>query len=298
MRECSDASIPFSDQKVRFSLVVATFGRTDEVRDLLRSLADQIEQKFEVIVVDQNVDDRLVPVVAAFAGQMRLQHLRSDVRQNSHARNLGIRVCSGEIIGFPDDDCLYPTDVLRVAYGQFTCDSTLTFVSGPAVTAAGQLGSGRWTTRSGPISMTNVWTTVIEFNFFAKRADVLRVGSFDEDLGIGARFGSAEGTDLAIRLLRGSGKGYYNFSLRVLHPDKTLTPRAVERAFDYGTGLGRVLRKHGASFSTILTFAIRPLGGAAVSLLRRRTLSATYYWMTLRGRLAGFLATPERRGRT
>lgn len=286
---------PASDrgERVRFSLVVATFGRTDEVRSLLLSLAGQLEQGFEVVVVDQNDDDRLTPVLAAFAGQMRLRRLRSGVRQLSHAKNLGMQACSGEIIGFPDDDCLYPAGVLQAAYRHLADDGALTFVSGPAVTGAGQLGSGRWAGRSGPVSMANIWTTVIAFNFFVRRAAALEAGGFDEELGIGARFGSAEETDFAIRLLRGGGKGHYDFGLRVLHPDKALTPRAVERAFDYGAGLGRVLRKHDVGLSTTLTFAVRPLGGAALSLLRRRTLAASYYWMTLRGRVAGFLAAPS-----
>ncbi len=275
---------------MRFSLVVATLGRTSEVHNLLRSLSTQTEQDFEVVVVDQNADDRLVPVLQPFAGQMRLQHLRSDVRRNAHARNLGIAACTGDVLGFPDDDCIYPDGVLGSVQARLAREPGLTFVTGPAISQAGQLGSGRWADASGPVTAANVWTRLIEFNFFARRAAILAVGGFDEELGIGGRFGSAEGPDLAIRLLRNGGAGHYDFDLRVLHPDKALTPRAAERAFEYGTGLGRVLRKHGAGTSTVLTFAVRPLGGAALSLLRRRTLAASYYWRTLRGRTAGFLA--------
>ena len=270
--------------------MVATLGRTDEVRDLLRSLLAQTEQDFEVVVVDQNADDRLAPVLQPFAGQMRLQHLRSDVRRNAHARNLGIAACTGDVLGFPDDDCTYPSGVLGTVHARLAHEPGLTFVTGPAISQVGQLGSGRWAGASGPVNATNVWTRLIEFNFFARRAAVLDVGGFDEELGIGGRFGSAEGPDLAIRLLRNGGAGHYDFGLRVLHPDKALTPRAAERAFDYGTGLGRVLRKHGAGASTVVTFAVRPLGGAALSLLWRRSLAASYYWRTLRGRATGFLA--------
>ena len=53
---------------MRFSLIVATFGRTEEMRNLLLSLASQTEPDFEVVVVDQNSDERLVPILAAFAG--------------------------------------------------------------------------------------------------------------------------------------------------------------------------------------------------------------------------------------
>ncbi len=47
-----------------FSLIVATLGRTDELIAFLESLVAQSERNFEVIVVDQNPDERLEPVIA------------------------------------------------------------------------------------------------------------------------------------------------------------------------------------------------------------------------------------------
>ena len=275
---------------MRFSLIVATLGRTEEIRNLLLSLASQTEQDFEVVVVDQNSDERLAPILASFAGQLRLRHLRSDVRNLSHAKNVGLRASKGDVVGFPDDDCIYHANTLEKVSGQFARDSKVTFVSGPAISPSGVLGSGRWAKVSGPVTASNVWTRVIAFNFFSRRAAVLSVGGYDEELGIGGRFGSGEESDLAIRLLRNGGTGHYDFGLRVTHPNKALTRPGVDRAYHYGTGMGRVLRKHGAKPFTVLTFAIRPLGGAVLNLLRLRTLAASYYWMTLRGRMAGYFA--------
>jgi len=44
---------------VRVSFIVATAGRTGELYRLLDSLAAQTHQDIEVVVVDQNPDDRL-----------------------------------------------------------------------------------------------------------------------------------------------------------------------------------------------------------------------------------------------
>jgi len=275
---------------MRFSLVVPTLNRVDEVRALLQSLVQQSFKDFEVFIVDQNDDDRLNRIIEAFLPRLNLTRIHSNVRKLSHARNIALLHCEGEIIAFPDDDCVYPPTVLAQVDAAFKSDATLGFLSGPALAPAGHLGSGRWQTESGPISMRTVWTSVISFNFFVAAEALARAGRFDETLGVNARFGSCEETDLAIRVLQSGAKGYYDYSLRVIHPDKALTLSSVKRAFAYGTGLGYVLRKHRVNPRIVANFLIRPAGGVVVSLLKRNMLSAHYYWQTLRGRVSGYLA--------
>jgi hypothetical protein len=122
----------------------------------------------------------------------------------------------------------------------------------------------------------------------------LSLGGFDEAMGPGARFGSAEGNDLVCRAMAAGHAAHYEPSLRVIHPDKRLTPEAVARAERYGLGLGFALRRHGVTAGTWAPLMYRPLGGVLVSLLRGRRLHARYYWATFQGRLAGFRA-PEAR---
>ena len=274
---------------MRFSLIVATAGRVVEVRELLASLSNQTVQDFEVIVVDQNADDRL-GWLETEAFPFPIRRLRSGRRQLSHARNLGLREAVGEIAAFPDDDCTYPSELLARVDATFRERPGLGFCSGPSETPAGGLGSGRWRTRSGPIDAANVWTSVIEFNMFFRRAAVEAVGGFDERLGLGARFGSAEGNDLALRLVHTGWEGWYDFAQRAVHPDKRLTPAATERAFSYGAGLGYALRKNMAPLGVRLNFLVRPLGGCLLNFARGRWLAARYHWRALRGRIWGLCA--------
>lgn len=275
---------------MRFSLVVATAGRTGELSDLLDSLDRQAFRDFEVIIVDQNPDVRLLPVVRRFEDRLAIRHQHSSIRGLSRARNIGVRLASGDIIAFPDDDCLYPPDVLAFVDRRFAADPDLACLSGPAVTSAGQRGSARWTTELGPITMDTVWTSVIAFGFFV-RADALSLaGPFDEELGIGGRFGSAEETDLVLRMIATGGKALYDPALAIIHPDKRLTAEATRRAFRYGSGLGRVLRKHRAPARIVLRFLVRPVGGMLWACLSLRPRAARYYGTTLFGRIAGYLA--------
>ena len=97
---------------MRFSLIVPTISRTGELERFLASLELQRHKHFELIVVDQNPDDRLVSILSPYANRLSILHLRSEKKGASRARNIGLRHASGDVVAFPDDDCLYPPDVL------------------------------------------------------------------------------------------------------------------------------------------------------------------------------------------
>ncbi|MCO6417852.1 glycosyltransferase family 2 protein [Siccirubricoccus sp. KC 17139] len=276
----------------RFSLVVATLGRTQELAELFDSLLQQ-DASLEVIVVDQNRDERLAPVIEHYAGRLPLLHWRSAINNANNARNLGLRLARGEIVGFPDDDCLYPEGLLRQVDAAFRADPALQLLTGPAASPEGGLGSGRWHDAAGGITPRTVWTSVIEFNLFLRRETALALGGFDERLGPGTWFGSAEGNDLVLRALAAGHRAVYAPGQRIIHPDKRLTPVAVARAAAYGRGLGHVMRRHGLPPGIWAPFVIRPIGGALLNALRGRFLAARYFLASLTGRVQGFLAPPS-----
>lgn len=274
---------------MRFSLCMATRGRDAEIGAFCESLLAQRRDDAELIVVDQNADERLAPVLARFAGRLAVTHLRSDVAKANHARNLGLRAARGAILGFPDDDCLLPPGLLDRVAAAFDADPALMVLTGPAESPAGGLGSGRWRKEAGPITPANVWTSVIEFNLWLRREVALALGGFDEAMGPGTPLGSAEGNDLVLRAVAAGHAARYEPGLRVIHPDKRLTEVATARARLYGRGLGFALRRHRVPARVWLPFAIRPLGGLALGLVKGRPREAAYYAMTLLGRAEGFL---------
>jgi glycosyltransferase involved in cell wall biosynthesis len=273
------------------SLIVATRGRDQDVAVLLDSLLAQQLPALEVIIVDQNEDDRLGPIVAEYAPRLAVRRVRSQVANANNARNLGLAQAGGLLVGFPDDDCEFLPGVLARVVAAFNADAALQVLTGPAASPEGGLGSGRWREQGGAITLENVWTSVIEFNLFLRRETAQALRGFDEALGPGTRFGSAEGNDLVARAIRAGHRAVYDSGLRIIHPDKRLTEVAVARARLYGTGLGLVLRRHAPGVRTWLPFFVRPLGGVVLSALKLRRLELAYYAATLRGRLAGWFAT-------
>jgi glycosyltransferase involved in cell wall biosynthesis len=287
-----ERALCYGGLRMLISLIMATLGRTEELREYFESLDAQTYRSFEVIVIDQNEDDRLEPIIAPFRDRFPIVYIKSPIRLLSHARNQGLPHIKGDIVGFPDDDCVYSKEILQQVHDHFAANPRLGLVSGPAISPEGGFGSGRWTLTSGPLTLENVWTTISSFTFFMRREAVDAIGPYDEGLGIGAKYGSGEETDYAIRILRAGYLGYYDTSFRVTHPDKTLTAVAADRAYLYGLGMGRVLRKHSMAAHIALPYYIRPLGGMLLSLLRGNLMNARYYWGTWKGRVAGYLAPP------
>lgn len=272
------------------SLIVSTKGRVSEIGELFESLLADASAPFEVILVDQNEDGRLDALVAQYADRPTLRHLRTARAHANAGRNLGLRHARGDLVGFPDDDCIFPPGALAQVRAAFDADAQLAILTGPAAAPEGGLGSGRWNPVGGAITLANVWTSVIEFNLWLRRDLALALGGFDEAMGPGARYGSAEGNDLVCRAMAMGHAAYYEPSLRIIHPDKRLTREAVARAGRYGLGLGFALRRHAVPAGTWAPLLYRPLGGMAVSLLRGRLLHARYYWATFHGRLSGLLS--------
>ena len=104
---------PSSSTSPHCSLVIATLRDDGDLEPCLASLVKQQDAPtFEVIVVDQNGDDRLVGVIARFAGRLDIRHEQVDFRSATRARNLGARLARGIWLGFPDDDCQLLADAL------------------------------------------------------------------------------------------------------------------------------------------------------------------------------------------
>src|SRR5690606_24216521 len=104
-----------------FSLILATVGRTQELNRLFDSLAAQTYPDFEIIIVDQNTDDRLLPHIAhAEQAGLTVRHLKHHPPNLAAARNTGLAAAQGERVAFPDDDCWYDPALLQRVALRFT----------------------------------------------------------------------------------------------------------------------------------------------------------------------------------
>lgn len=275
---------------MRFSLVLATVDRTDEVQRLLAALEAQTHDDFELIVVDQNDDQRLMAILEPHYGQIAIRRFQSP-RGLSRARNEGLRHARGDVIAFPDDDCWYPTSLLERVSALLHEQPSWAGVVGCSEDGFGGPSGGSFDSSPGVVDLRNVWGRGISYTIFLRRAVVERVGGFDEALGVGAGtpFGAGEETDYLIRAVRAGFTLSYLPELIVYHPDsiRGYDPKARRRARSYGQGMGRVLVKHSYPSLFRARCVFRPLAGSLLSLATLRFSKAAYHWQVCRGRAAG-----------
>ena len=223
-----------------FSLIVATLNRTKELEELFHSLARQEYKHFEVIVIDQNSHNMVEEICNNFSPIIYIQYFKVKFTGLSKARNYGLKFASGNIVAFPDDDCVYSSDVLSIAHKLFLNNDidVLTGDTSDYVSKKKYLNTKKCDTI---ISFNNVFRTAISYTIFIKykqKVDVV----FDEKLGVGSRFGSAEETDLIIMLLKLNYKGFYTPRIMIFHPFSRTND--LVRNYNYALGFGAVHKKH------------------------------------------------------
>jgi glycosyltransferase involved in cell wall biosynthesis len=276
------------------SLVVSTLGRRSELEELFRSLAAQDYKDFDVIVVDQNQDDR-IKYLFDREWPFPLKRLHTPgARGLSRGRNAGWRIATGDIVVFPDDDCWYPASFLSSglklmsAYGADV-------LTGRAADETGRSINGRYATAAHRIDRSNVWISGIEWVMLFKRETLLAVDGFNESIGVGAGtpWQACEGQDIILRAME---KGFacrfdpafvgHHAELNIVEPDRSM--RSKGRS--YGRGLGYVLHVHNYGNLSIASWVVRPIVKSMLSALSGKFKSSLYFMNVAFGRLEGYIS--------
>lgn len=276
---------------MKFSLVMATLGRSTEVERLFNTLAAQTYKDFELIVIDQNEDDRVRRLVGSFGDRMEIVYLRSE-KGLSRARNVGLKHIRGELVCFPDDDCWYRPDTLQYVAGRFAADPALSGLTGCSVAESGVPSQGRWATEELVVDRYNVWTCATSYTIFLRAEAVRQAGPFDERLGVGSgsRWGAGEEVNYLLGVLKAGMRVCYDPALRIFHPEPLLVmdEKAFSRARLYNRGFGRVLGLNAYPASFVLYLISRSAAGCALSLAKLNFKRARYYWIAASQRFLGW----------
>lgn len=287
---------------MKFSLILATLGRDKEVANFLESLKNQSYKNFELVVVDQNQDGKIDNIIQEYKKDFSINHIKIKEKGLSHARNVGLKYINGEIVAFPDDDCEYPENLLENVINVFQEKKDYKIITGISLDKKTKKpNSGKLLKKNTEINCRNILQTAISFSIFidldfSERNTCL----FDERLGVGAYFGSAEETDFLFHLLSKDYKGYYYpEKIFIYHPTKEnnfFNSGEKKRCYSYGLGFGAFFKKHliiEKNFclfpSFIKLFFVRPIGGMLFGLLKFDLGMFLYYKAVFSGRWTGLI---------
>lgn len=280
------------------SLILATVGRTSELGRLFESFAAQTFKDFEVIIVDQNDDDRLLPYVEqARKLGLDVKHLKHFPANLAAARNTGIEAAASNWIGFPDDDCWYdPTVLAHLARHIQKADAP----EGVII---------RWVEQGEPpvIAPALTWersrnfrdVPVSSITLFIKRSTLVGIGGFDSRFGVGQWFGAAEEHDLVLRALREGATLVYEPAAEVHHAvgpkEAPADPQARLAARKRARGTGALYAKHGLPAWVVVRGLLAPILRPLMKGSLGNELS--YGVAVMLGRLDGMLGWNRRQQR-
>lgn len=266
------------------SLVFCTVGRLEEVERFLESLLKQTYTDYELIIIDQNDDDRLKNIIGKLKSEIKMDYHKVAFRGLSRARNFGLRFIKGDIIGFPDDDCVYESNTLQLVADAFT-SYKIDVLTGKEVGL--DFHKKNMMSQAKPLTLNiyNIWKHSISFTVFLNKDAITNIGLFDENLGVGAGtpYGSGEETDY---LIRGIRRGFYMVhidTLFVRHPKVDFTGRNISKKFyDYSFGRMKVLQKNRYGNWFVLLNILWPLLKVLLSL--RDENKRRVFWQQFKGR--------------
>jgi glycosyltransferase involved in cell wall biosynthesis len=290
-----------------FSVVIATYNRSGDLRDTLASLAGlQPLGPWEVIVVDNNSTDgtRAVVEQAAASFPAPLRYLFEAEQGRSPALNAGIRHARGDIIVTTDDDVRVEADWLnRAAEGlaRLRCDyvggRVLPIWGGPRPAWLPNRGGKHWAV----IALLDYGDQPIEFgarvplgvNMAFRRDAFERAGLLDPDTGrkAGTLLGQ-EVREWCIRARAAGLRGFYVPDMAVRHiiPASRLNKAYFRRWFYWrGISRARLYARAGLDMEaperTSLDFRTVPHVFGVPRYLYRKALTSALTWLTaaLRG---------------
>lgn len=225
---------------MEFSLILATLDRSQEIRECLRSLEAQTFQDFEVIVIDQSLENDTKNVVGEFSN-INIQYYRVDFKGLSKARNFGLRHVNGKYCCLLDDDAIYAKNYLLEATRMLDGNekrvlSGIILSMEDHITPFVKYKNGYICKMSESDIMNCCPSAALAFPYNAFK----ECGGFNEKLGVGNEFASGEETDFLLRLFDKNYEIYFCKTMVVYHPIKTVT--SLDSVYKHYLGKGALFK--------------------------------------------------------
>lgn len=284
---------------MKFTLIMATLGRKKEIELFLKAI-NLNGHACDLIIIDQNNDDRVLDAIhSANNLSLNVIYKKVDFTGLSKARNYGLHYVSDDtdILAFPDDDCIYPDDLLCNLANIFNEEKSISIISGTSVGDINFLGSNSFVIKKDKklSSLFNVFGNAISYTIFIRFCFLKNdMQYFDEQLGVGSLYGSTEETDYVYRLLSKDALAVHKANICIYHPDKDSEGVDFKRLSYYNLGVGAFIRKHAGFRCDFIYFFLRsflliPIYFLGRALISRKLVYFKVAFHLFLSRVIGFL---------
>lgn len=232
------------------TVLVCTRNRGDSIVNTVQTVLLNDYPDFELRIVDQSEDDLTESSLRPFIGDPRMRYLRTATKGLSVARNLAISTTQSEFIATTDDDCETPKNWLKELVAAFALDNRIGIVFGNTLSGPHDHNTGFVSSyvRHEPFLARNIFekhrVEGISGCMGLRRSLWQRLGGFDEMLGAGALFKSAEEIDLTIRALIAGYYVYETPNVSVIHHGFRTWEQSRSIIQGYLYGIGAMFAKH------------------------------------------------------
>ena len=289
---------PATQAALPATVLICSRNRPAMLADTVASVLAGAAVPRELLVVDQSA---LAHERLARLGDVRgctVRYLRSGSHGLSRARNIGLEAASSEVVVLIDDDMFVARDWLARLLGGVSCEDPRSVATGRVLAApeegvGGIVPAAALVTRDAPALYRGRQTTdvVPGANVALHRQTVLALGGYDERLGAGTRFASADDNDIGLRLLDAGCEVRHVPDAVVFHRAWRSRRQRVRMRWDYGRGKGAFYVKHGGRGDrhTLRRMAAdaRARARAVLAALPGETETAAAEAVYLAGMLAG-----------
>jgi hypothetical protein len=178
------------------SVVMPTHNRPERLLEAATSVLSQQLVEIELVIVDDGSEPPTVAATEQLATDPRVTVVRNEVPVGpGGARNQGIAVTRGSLLGFCDDDDAWLPGAAGIAVGTLEADPDLGFVT--AWHRVVHDGSGRVVDYRGPVAFGA--DELLWFNFVALPFGIIRRSHFPDGLAFDQTLPPCEDWDLWLR---------------------------------------------------------------------------------------------------
>ncbi|HIF9122706.1 TPA: glycosyltransferase family 2 protein [Photobacterium damselae] len=275
---------------MKYSLILATLNPDiNLLKRFLDSLIIQTEKCFELIIVDQTQPRIGHDFFDEYKDQIEIKIITSP-KGLSRARNIGVNIATGEYLLFPDDDCWYDRLFISELNKKIGCLDILTF----RAANHSDINIAKFDKKKGSCNKYNIWKRVSSISLCVKKSIYIKLGGFDEKLGLGSGTLTSAGEDIEfpLRAMENNIHVIYDPDLVSRHdvPIKRDSRLVIERAKTHMYSVGYLYRKYNYSPLFVSYSLLKNTMGIGLYIFKFNPVMIKYHYYTLLGKIKGFFS--------